>query len=298
VTALHALLAQFSAAADPATKPAADATTDAARDQPFFLQLVNHPAVWFGIKIVGALLLAWIGVHIGRWAARLEHRVLLRAHVDQILAEFLRNVTYAVVLALIFVSALEVAGFPTTSLFAVLGAAGLAIGLALKDSLANIAAGVVLIVLRPFRVGDTVTIAGQDGVVEGVFIFQTRLHTADNRDLIFMNSAVIAAPIFNQSMRSTRRADITLVLAHGADLQAVYDVAKQAIAADDRILNEPAPAFSVGDITERGLVFGVQVWSAAAVMGDVRAKLLAHLYEQFGARGVALAHYTGPPAKA
>src|SRR6202000_3384155 len=154
----------------------------------------------------------------------LERTVLLRANVDRILAEFLRNVSYAVILALIIVSALELTGFPTTSLIAALGAAGLAVGLALKDSLANIAAGVLLIVLRPFRVGDSVKVGGQEGVVEGVFIFQTRLHTFDNRDLVFMNSQVIAGPIFNYSQRSDRRNDITLLLSHDADMKHVFEI--------------------------------------------------------------------------
>src|SRR6185503_5222978 len=131
-------------------------------------------------KVALALLLLLLGVRIGRWLANLERRVLLRAHVDTILAEFLRNVTYAACFVLLLISALELSGFPTTTLLTVVGTAGIAIGLALKDSLAHIAAGVVLIVLRPFRVGDRVNIASQEGVVDGVFIFQTRLHAADN----------------------------------------------------------------------------------------------------------------------
>ena len=277
---------------------AAQAAPDAEAAEPpsHLMQLLNQPMVWLGIKIAGGLLLVWLGMRIGRWTADLERRVLLRAHVDRILAEFLRNVTYALILSVILVSALEFTGFPTTSLFAVLGAAGLAIGLALKDSLAHIAAGVVLIVLRPFRVGDTVTIAGQEGIVDGVYIFQTRLHTADNRDVVFMNGQVIGAPIFNVSQRATRRADIALTLAHGSDLHGAFAAARAAIDADPRILAEPAPALAIADITERGIVLSVQVWSKAAQSGEVRSELLQHLHAQLGERGIALAQYAPPPA--
>ena len=279
------MLRMLSAATPPSAPLAAADDGDPSR----LMRIVNQPLVWMGIKIAGALLLLWLGMRIGRWTADMERRVLLRAHVDQILAEFLRNLTYALILAVILVSALEVTGFPTTSLFAVLGAAGLAIGLALKDTLSHIAAGVVLIVLRPFRVGDTVNIAGQEGIVDGVFIFQTHLHTADNRDVVFMNGQVIGAPIFNQSRRETRRTDITLTLQHGADLQAAFAAARAAIAADERILPEPAPALAIGDITERGVALTVQVWSRAAQNGDVRNMLLQRLHARLRERDVPLA---------
>jgi len=258
------------------------------------LDIVNRPAVWFSLKILFALLLVALGLRIGKWAANFERRLLLRAHVDQILAEFLRNVTYVAILALLIVSALELSGFPTTSLLTTLGAAGLAIGLALKDSLSHIAAGVVLIVLRPFRVGDTVNIGGHDGVVEGIFIFQTRLHTPDNRQLTFMNGQVIAAPIFNYSECQSRRNDMTLLLAHDADLKKAIDLARTAIAADARILKNPAPSLAIGDISDKGIVLQLQVWTKPGEMGDMRSDLLTAVQAGFTAQGIGLVrNYAG-----
>jgi small-conductance mechanosensitive channel len=266
------------------------------------LEVINEPVVWLGLKIVVGLVLVWIGIRVGGWLSNLSRRLLLRAHVDPLLAEFLRNVTYVSFLALLIVSALELSGFPTTSLLTTLGAAGLAIGLALKDSLSHIAAGVVLIVLRPFRVGDAVNIAGQDGVVEGIFIFTTRLHTFDNRDLIFMNGQVIAAPIFNYSERPNRRIDITLQLTHGADLRQVFAVAKQAVGEDKRILAEPAPYIGVGDITEKGIAFLVQAWSATSDMGAVKSDLLLRLQAELADHAIEFVRNYPPtnfiPAKA
>ncbi len=263
-----------------------------------YSDILSQPFVRPALKIVGGLLLIVIGIRLGRWMADLERKVLLRANVDRILAEFLRNVSYAVILALLIVSALEITGFPTTSLLAALGAAGLAVGLALKDSLANIAAGVLLIVLRPFRVGDSVKVGGQEGVVEGVFIFQTRLHTFDNRDLVFMNSQVIAGPIFNYSQRSDRRNDITLLLAHDVDMKRVFEITKRAVDTDTRIRKDPEPSIAIADITENGIVFAVQVWSDAGAMGSVRSDLLQQLQTQFGAEEISFARYVPLPAHA
>jgi small conductance mechanosensitive channel len=279
-----------------AASPVQNAVPEPVRDA--YQDFLRRPYVVPALKIIGGLLLLVIGIRIGRWLANLERAVLLRAHVDRILAEFLRNVSYAVLLALIIVSALELTGFPTTSLLAALGAAGLAVGLALKDSLANIAAGVLLIVLRPFRVGDSVKIGGQEGVVEGVFIFQTRLHTFDNRDLVFMNSQVIAGPIFNYSQRTERRTDIALTLAHDADTKRVFDIAKRTIDADSRIRKDPAPYLAIADINEYGIVLAIQVWSDAAVMGAMRSDLLQQLQTQFGADAISFARYAPLPAPA
>lgn len=258
------------------------------------LDFLNRPVVWVSLKVLLALVLVWIGIRAGKWAANFERRLLLRAHVDQILAEFLRNVTYVAILALLIVSALELSGFPTTSLLTTLGAAGLAIGLALKDSLSHIAAGVVLIVLRPFRVGDAVNIGGHDGVVEGIFIFQTRLHTFDNRQLTFMNGQVIAAPIFNYSECKSRRSDINLLLAQDVDLKKAIELARAAVAADARIQKDPAPTIAVGDIADKGITLQVQVWSASADMGDMRSDLLTALQTAFAANGIGLVrNYAG-----
>ncbi len=261
-----------------------------------FAQIASAPHAWLALKVAGGLLLLIAGIRIGRWLADFGMRLMLRAHVDRILAEFLRNATQGLLLAIIVISALDLTGFPTTSLLTALGAAGLAIGLALKDSLSHIAAGVVLIVLRPFRVGDAVNIAGQDGVVEGIHILQTRLHTFDNRDLTFMNGAVVAAPIFNYSQRPNRRSDLSLTLAHEVDLARALATARELVAADDRILDDPAPSVAVSDITERGIVVAVQVWSAAALMGAVRSDLLVALQRRLREQGVEFARAYAAPS--
>ena len=144
-----------------------------------------HEWAW---RILVGMGIAVVGVWLARWAARIVDRLMHRFAVEDILRNFLRNLAFAIAMVIVFIAALDIAGVPTTSLLAVVGAAGLGIGLALKDSLSNIASGVMLIVLRPFHTGDSVQIAGLEGVVESVRIFQTRMHTADNREIILPNS--------------------------------------------------------------------------------------------------------------
>ena len=193
---------------------------------------------------------------------------------------------------------LELSGFPSTTLLTVLGTAGLAIGLALKDSLAHLAAGVVLIALRPFRVGDKVNIANQEGVVEGVYIFQTRPQPADNRSIVLMNGAVIAAPIVNYSQRTLRRADITLLVRCDADLKQALEAAREVARGDARIVAEPPPAAAIADIGDRGATLTLNVWCKTADVDAVRSDLLLNLHSAFAARGIELAQAVpAPPGK-
>ena len=159
----------------------------------------------WGLKLLAAIVIFLLGRWIAkRLVAGLE-RVLGRAHVDSTLIGFLRNVSYAVLLVLVIMTSLSALNVPTTSMFAILGAAGLAVGLALKDSLSNIASGVMLIVLRPFRVGDHVVVADEEGIVQEVRVFQTRLRAFDHRVIVLPNSEITTAPIINYSALPHRR---------------------------------------------------------------------------------------------
>ena len=153
----------------------------------------------WGLKLLAAVLIFLVGRWLARRLSTGLDRVMGRAGVDAMLGGFLRNTAYAVMLVLVIMTALTAIGIPTTSMFAVLGAAGLAVGLALKDSLSNIASGVMLIVLRPFRAGDHVVVAGQEGTALEIRVFQTRVRAADHRIIILPNSSITTAPIINHS---------------------------------------------------------------------------------------------------
>ena len=203
----------------------------------------------------GLRLLAAVAIFVaGRWLARRLStgldRGLGRAGVDPTLGGFLRNIAYAVMLVLVIMTALTAIGVPTTSMFAVLGAAGLAVGLALKDSLSNIASGVMLIVLRPFRAGDHVIAAGQEGVVQEVRVFQTRLRSLDHRVIILPNSEITTAPIINYTTLPQRRMEVSVGVGYDDDLQKARHVLLQIARDEALVLDDPEPQVRVVNLGE------------------------------------------------
>lgn len=204
----------------------------------------------WGLKLLGAVAIFLIGRWIAkRLTAGLE-RVLGRTHVDSTLTGFLRNVTYAVLLVLVVMTSLSAIGVPTTSMFAVVGAAGLAVGLALKDSLSNIASGVMLIVLRPFRIGDHVIVAGEEGTVDEVRVFQTKLRAFDQRVIVLPNSEITTAPIINYTALPTRRLEVSVGVGYDDELKKARELLL-AIAKDEPlVLDEPAPFVRVTNLGE------------------------------------------------
>ena len=226
------------------------------------------------------------GVWIARWISRGLDRLMTRLEVEDILRNFLRNIAYAIALIVVFIAVLDSIGVPTTSLLAVVGAAGLAIGLALKDSLSNIASGVMLIVLRPFRMGDIVQAAGQEGVVQSVHIFQTRLQTPDNREIILPNSQITAAPIINYTGRGLRRIDVNVPMSFGDDLPALREGLQRVAAGNDKVHRSPAPDVVVANVGENIVTVQLQAWVAARDYNQVRSELLEAALADFQRRGL------------
>ena len=243
---------------------------------------LEHEWVW---RILVGIGIAVVGLWLARWVARLLDRLMLRFSVDEIMRNFLRNLAYAIALVIVFIAALDFAGVPTTSLLAVVGAAGLAIGLALKDSLSNIASGVMLIALRPFHAGDSVQIAGLEGVVESVRIFQTRMHTSDNREIILPNSQITSAPIINYPGRGERRVDVALPVAFGDDLGLVRDGLLAIARANPRVHETPAPDVVVSAIGEGTVSVQLRVWVASREFPAAQAELLEAVLADYARRG-------------
>lgn len=240
------------------------------------------------LRIGLALAVAAVGIWLSRLLSRALDRVLLRFGVEQILRDFLRGLAHAIGVVVVAVAALDAIGVPTTSLLAVLGAAGLAIGLALKDSLSNIASGVMLIVLRPFRAGDAVVIAGQEGVVEQVRIFQTVLRTAQNHDVFLPNSQITTAPIVNFTARPQRRIDIPVAIRYGDD-PARARAALLAIAAGQAgVLALPAPEVVVSALGESSVALELHAWVNTADHGPVKSALTEAVGRDLAGAGLAV----------
>ena len=257
------------------------------------------------LRAAAALLILVLGTWLARWITRVLDRLLVRVQMEEILRNFLRNVSYAIAMVVVFIAALDFIGVPTTSLLAVVGAAGLGIGLALKDSLSNIASGVMLIVLRPFRIGDQVQVAGHEGVVHGVRIFQTRMVTVDNREIILPNSQITTAPIVNYTGLGNRRIDLTVPMAFGEDVAALR-AALLAIASGNKgVLSSPAPEVVVSMLGEGTVSVQLPAWIPAREYSRLRAELMEAVLADFHRRGlraplpgreVHVHHHQGTPA--
>ena len=220
-----------------------------------------------------ALLIALVGMWVAKWISRTIYRALTRAGMEATLAGFLRNVAYAVMLVVVFITALQKIGVSTTSLLAVLGAASLAIGLAMKDSLSNIASGVMLIVLRPFRDGDHVLAAGSEGVIEEIRIFQTRMRTFDNRLIILPNSMITTAPIINFTAKPQRRIEILVGVGYDDDLKHAREVLLSLATGNALILKTPEPFVQVTRLAERSVDVTLYAWTKTKDFGDARSQL-------------------------
>ena len=272
--------------------PATTAKTAAAAPRELIKELNGvdwlQLAETWGLKLLAAVVIFLVG----RWLARRLSvgldRVMGRAGVDVTLGGFLRNIAYAVMLVLVLMTALTALGVPTTSMFAILGAAGLAVGLALKDSLSNIASGVMLIVLRPFRTGDHVIAAGQEGVVLEVRVFQTRLRALDHRVIILPNSEITTAPIINYSSLPQRRFDVTVGVGYDDDLQKARELLLRIAREEPLVLDDPAPAVRVANLGESSVDLVLQAFAANADFVDARSRVVEAVRNQLIGNGLSI----------
>jgi small conductance mechanosensitive channel len=242
----------------------------------------------WGLRLLAALAVLVVGIWLARFLAASGQRAMGRAGVDPMLTGFLRNVAYAALVVVVMVSALGTLGVQTTSMLAVLGAAGLAIGLALQGSLSNIAAGIMLITLRPFRVGDFVSIAGQEGSVDQVKVFQTVLRTADNRSVTLPNSQITSAPIVNFSAHDRRRADLVVGIGYEQDIGEARAVLLGIARAHERVLAEPAPDVLASNLGDSSVDLTLRAWIATGDFIATRSDLIEAIHRELGRAGIAI----------
>lgn len=238
-------------------------------------------ATSLGLRVVGALVIFAIGMRVAKWIAGIAERGLVRAEVEMTAVLFLRKVAYVILLVVLILAVLQVIGVPMTSMIAVLGAAGLAIGLALKDSLSNIASGVMLVSLKPFRVGDVVTIAGETGKVEAVNIFQTRLRGPDNQTISLPNSLITADSIVNLTPDTMRRIELVIGIGYGNDIDVARAVALDVIRADARVLADPPADVLVYELGDNAVNLGIRCHVGNADYFNAKCELTEGIKKAF-----------------
>ncbi len=223
----------------------------------------------WAINITMAIVVFIIGRMVVGFVVRLVNKLMKRSKMDEILVNFICSILNAVLLLFVVVAALDQLGVNTTSLIALMGAAGLAVGLALQNSLQNFAAGVMLIVFRPFKAGDFVEAGGTTGIVENISIFSTMLKTLDNREVIVPNGNIYGSNITNFSARPTRRVDLMFGIGYGDDIRQAKDIMTKLVVEDERILKDPEPQIVVGELGDNSVNFHVRPWVKSADYWDV-----------------------------
>ena len=226
------------------------------------------------INLVVALLIFVVGKWIAKAVQNTLEKVLKKRDVDPVLVDFLGNITFALVIVIAVVAAFDTLGIPATSFLAIIGAAGLAIGLALKDSLSNFASGVMLVLFRPFTKGDFIEAGGITGTVDEIRLVSTTLTTPDNKLITVPNSMMYSNAIINFSAKETRRLDMVFGVGYDDDLKVAADVLKKTCADHPKVLGEPATNVFISNLGDSSVDFGVRPWVKSEDYWGVRAEIL------------------------
>ncbi len=223
----------------------------------------------YGLQILAAIVIFIVGKWLAKLVSKLIAKAMTKAKVDTTLVNFVENFSYVVLLLFVLVAVVDRLGANTSSFVAALAAAGFAIGLALQGSLSNFASGILMVIFKPFKVGDFVEISGAKGVVEKIQIFNTILSSPDNIRVIIPNSQVTGGNILNYSVNGTRRVDLVVGVSYDDDLQKAQTVIREVLDADERVLDEPAPTVAVSELGDSSVNFVVRPWTKSVDYWDV-----------------------------
>ena len=242
----------------------------------------------YGLRLIGSILIFYIGKKVARFLADFSKKMMDRSNVDETISKFFTNVIYGALLVFIILAALSNLGINTTSFIAVLGAAGLAVGLAFQGTLSNIGAGVLLIFFKPFKVGDFINAAGESGVVEEINLFSVLLKTGDNKQIIVPNSSIIGGNITNFSAKDTRRVDFVFGIGYDDDLKLAKSTLEEIINSDERVLKDPAPFVAVSELADSSVNFVVRAWVKSSDYWGVYFDTLERVKLTFDEKGISI----------
>ena len=242
----------------------------------------------FGLKVVAAIIILIVGLWVAKKVKALFAAALIKKEVDATLIGFFSSMLYGAIVVFVAIAAIGKLGIETTSFAAVVAAAGLAIGLALQGSLSNFAAGVLLILFKPFKAGNAIKAGGEMGVVVEVGLLTTELKTPDNIKIIMPNSAVMSGSITNFSAHPTRRIDMMVGVGYGDDLNKVKQLMLDLLEADERVLKDPVPQIEVSNLGDSSVDFVVRPWVNAADYWGVKFDFTKAVKEKFDAEGISI----------
>jgi small conductance mechanosensitive channel len=236
---------------------------------PKLWEILTTTGVSIGLKIVYALVIFIIGKWVAGLFKKSVGKMLNRKNVDATLVGFVVNLVYFIMLIFVALAALNVLGFQTTSFVAILAAAGFAIGMALQGGLANFAAGVLMLIFRPFKIGDFIEAGGTSGVVEEIQLFTTQMRTGDNKTIIVPNAGITGGNITNYSTKPTRRVDIVAGIGYEDDIDKAKAVLNDILSKNERVLSDPTHQVAVSELADSSVNFVVRAWVNSADYWDV-----------------------------
>jgi len=252
------------------------------------INLIQEKGLQFVINLILAIIIYVVGKIVAQALTNMAKKVMDKKDVDKTLQSFLGNLIYTVLIVVVILAAVGRLGVQTTSFVAILGAAGLAIGFALQGSLSNFAAGVMLLIFRPFKVGDFIEAGGAAGVVEEIGIFTTNMRSGDNKAIIIPNSGITGGNIVNVSAKPTRRIDMTFGVGYSDDLKQVRKVIEEVVNADERILKDPAVTIAVAELADSSVNFIVRPWVNSGDYWAVLFDLNENMKIRFDREGISI----------
>jgi small conductance mechanosensitive channel len=249
---------------------------------------INQLLIKWGTNLLITVIIFVVGFWLAKMAARTVRKVLQKSNTDEGLVTFLTSLTSMVLKVLVVVTGINQLGIEMTSFVAILGAAGLAVGMAFSGTLSNFAGGVMILAFKPFKVGDTIKALTETGTVKEILIFNTYLHTADNKVIILPNGPVANGNIVNFTREQVRRADFSIGIDYGNDLKLVKDILHKIIAEEPRIIEEPAPFVGVGDLGVGTVQMILRVWVKTDDHASVTFFINEKIYQEFGDAKIAM----------
>lgn len=242
----------------------------------------------FSLDLLAAIIIFIVGRWLAKWISYLVASTMAKAKVDQILVSFVQHICYFGLLAFVIIAALDQIGIRLTAAIAVLGAAALAVAFALQGSLSNFAAGILMVIFKPFKVGDYVAVAGTQGTIQEIDILNTVLNSPDNVRIIIPNAQITGGTISNYSANATRRIDLTIGISYDDDIKKAKQVIEGVLASDARILKTPAPTVAVSELADSSVNFVVRPWVKSADYWDVYFDTTAKLKTTLESNGITM----------
>jgi small conductance mechanosensitive channel len=256
-----------------------------------YLSAFVQKLVDYSPKVISAFLVLIVGLYAIRLINRFVKSVMVRRALDPTLSKFLADILLWALRVLLFITFISRLGIETSSFVAILGAAGLAVGLSLQGSLSNFAGGMLIILFKPFRVGDTIEAQNVTGTVSEIQIFVTKLITAHNQTIFIPNGILSNGTIINYSMEKIRKAELTLAISYDTDIRIAKDIIMGIMTANKKVLKNPAPTVSVRELTPSDILLAIRPWSANENFGEMTAEILEACKSGFDTAGLSIQPY-------